>query len=286
MKEIKIAYLGPEKTFTEKAAREFFKNHHNAEFIPFQPIRNVIMAVENGKVDFGVVPLENFYNGEVRETLDSLNECSKTKIVSERALEIIYCLGALKNHTKIKKILSKDQALEQCGKYLCLHLAEATTIATTSTMQAAENIKSANMLDAAAIASRPAIESAGLKILAKDICPNNKTRFVLIAKKPTMPTGDDKTFISIHPPIRDKPGVLYNSLGFFANFGINLEDLKSRPDGKKGYYFYIELDGHEADKKVIMALDAIKFYLDPENKHPNTIKILGSYKNAHWKDED
>lgn len=277
---MKVAYLGPKGTFTEKAASILFPK---AQLVPVQPIKKVVMAVEKNIADLAVVPLENFYNGEVRETLDSLIDCCKAKIAAEKAMPIVHCLGALKNHNKITKIYSKDQALEQCSSYLYEHYPNAATIATPSTTEAISQIIRENSYDSAVIASEKAIVEAGLKLIDTNIVKNNKTRFAVISKRKTRPSGDDKTLLAIHPPMKDKPGVLYNTLGFFSSFGINLEDIKSRPDKKDSYYFYIELDGHACDRNVKMALDAIRFFLDPDKRFPDAVKILGSYKNSHWK---
>jgi len=279
---MKIAYLGPEKTFTEKVAKELFPK---GDLVPIQPIRNVIMAVENGRVERGIVPLENFYNGPVIQTLDSLTRCSTTRIIQEKALKVVHYLGALRGHSSILKIYSKDQALEQCNGFIAANFSSATTIATVSTAEAADYIAKNNCLDATAIASKAALLKSGLKVIATDICPNNSTRFVVLGKEGSAPTGDDKTMLAIHPPIRDRPGVLADCLNIFGSQRINLEGLHSRPDGKKGYYFYIELNGHEKDENVRIALQAIKYSLDPKHKHPDTIKILGSFANSHWKDE-
>ncbi len=276
---MKITYLGPKGTFTEKVTKKLFPDQ---EISPLPTIRNVIFSIENNQADLAVVPIENFYNGEVRETLDALNECKQAKIIQEDSLEIVHCLGALKNHTTINKILSKDQALEQCSHFLMNKFPAVQTMAVSSTAEAAQKIKSENLLDSAVIASKEAIIDSGLEILETNLLKNNKTRFVIIGREQTTPTGKDKTLISIHPS-KDKPGTLSICLGFLSNLGINLESIISRPDKKSGYYFYIELEGHNQDKNVKMALEAIKFYLDSENKHPDTIKILGSYKNSHWK---
>ena len=279
---MKIAYLGPKGTYTEKISKELFPED---ELIPIQPIRSAIFAVENNKVDLAVVPLENFYNGEVRETIDSLTECKKAKIITEKSMEITHCLGVLKDHGKIIKIFSKDQALEQCSSFLTENFPNAQMIAIPSTAEAVLRIKSENILDAGVIASKNAILESGLEIINTNLVENNKTRFIVIGKEPTKKTGDDKTFISIHPPEKDKQGILYNVLGFLANNKVNMEDIKSRPDKKSGYYFYIELDGHEEDANVKSALESIKKYLDSKNTHEDTIKILGSYKNSHWKEK-
>ncbi|VVB79340.1 Prephenate dehydratase [uncultured archaeon] len=279
----KIAYLGPEKTFTEKAAKLIFSE---GIFIPVQPIRNVVIGVETGSYDRGVIPLENFYNGQVIQSIDSLTECNSAKIIREASLKVVHCFGALKGHGSIKKVYSKDQALEQCGKYLGQNCADAQTIQTASTAEAAEYVAQNGLLDSAAIAPREALLKSGLEIIAEDICPNNRTRFIVLGREQTKSTGDDKTILAIHPPERDRPGVLADCLNILGSQHINLECIYSRPDGKKGYYFYIELDGHTEDKNVDLALNALKNSLDPREEHGDTIKILGSFANSHWKDEN
>ena len=239
-----------------------------------------------GRVDFGVVPLENFYNGHVIHTLDSLTRCEKAKITQEKALKIVHFLGALPNHNYIERIYSKDQALEQCDKYIYTNFPNAKIISTASTGEAANHIVDNNLLDAAAIASKEALIKSGLKVIAKDLCPNNITRFIVLGRTTTRRTGDDKTIIVIHPPIRDRPGVLSDCLNIFGSQHINLECIYSRPDGKKGYFFYVELNGHKEDENVRIALQALSYSLDPQHKHPDTIKTLGSFANSHWKDEN
>ena len=278
----KVAYLGPENSFTGDITKEIFKNEN---LISMPTIRKIIISVENDELDFGVVPLENFYNGEIRETLDTLTEASKTRILMEKYSKIVHCIGALKGHTKILKILSKDHAIEQCSKYISSKYPNATPITTLSTAEAVEVIHNNKMLDAGAIASENALKKFNFEILSKDLCPNNKTRFAVVGKAETKSTGDDKTLLVIHPDI-DRPGVLYNTLKFFYEQNINLTSIQSRPDGKNGYYFYIELVGHETDKKVKEAIDKIKNFLGSEKKFSEeVVKILGSYPNSHWKEE-
>ncbi|MFW5846544.1 MAG: prephenate dehydratase [Nanoarchaeota archaeon] len=279
---MKIGFLGPAGTFTEKLAKEIFPDE---VLIPLQPIRKVVLAVETGEVDSAVVPIENIYNGEVRQTLDSLTECNKTKIVREFSKKIVHCIGApLDSDLKqIKKVYSKDQALEQCSKYLIDKLPKAELISVASTSEAARIVSEQSSPIQAVIASENALNERGLNILDKDLCPNNQTRFIALSQKSTESTGNDKTFVALHPEIKDKPGILYNSLKFISGQNINLEYIQSRPDGENGYYFYLELEGHEKDEKIKKTLEKIKTFLDPENQFPNTLKILGSYSNTNWK---
>lgn len=278
---MKIAYLGPEKTFTEKAARAVFPE---GELIPIQPIRKVVWGVENNLFERGIIPIENFYNGHVIHTLDSLTRSKEVKIIGETSLKVVHCLGALKNHFEINKIYSKDQALEQCDEYTYRHYPNAINVPTSSTAEAAEYISKNFLMDSAAIASKEALIKSRLEILAEDICPNNLTRFIILGKEKTLQTGNDKTMLAIHPPIRDQPGVLANCLNIFGYQHINLEYVTSRPDKEKGYIFYIELNGHEKDPNVHLALQALKCNLDPKNENEDTIKILGSFANSHWKE--
>ncbi len=277
---MKVAYLGPEGTFTEKAAKEMVER---GELMAVTPIRKVVKAVDNSEVDYGVVPLENFYNGEVRETLDALTEAKETRIIRDRAFSIVHCLGVLQGYKTIEQILSKDQALEQCSKYLCENYSGAQTVAVSSTSEAARIIRDEGRLNSAAIASKTALGNYDLEVLAEDICPNNKTRFILIGIGVTESTGNDKTFVVFHPCRKDKAGELHRDLGFFAGLEINLDYIQSRPDGKGGYFFYIELYGHEKDEPVQLAFANLRFALDPKGEHPDVLKVLGSYPNTDWK---
>ena len=277
---MKVAYLGPKGSFTQKAAKKLFINQ---ELISIKPIRKVVEAVEKNEVELGVVPIENFFEGEVIETLDSLTDSENVKIVQELSMDIQHSLGVLQKGAEIKQVLSKDQALNQCSKYLCENYPEAKTMSTQSTTDAIKRIKQENLTNSAAIADKQALLNSGFKIISENLCPENKTRFAVIGKKIFEPTGSDKTFLVFYPQEKDHPGTLYGNLGFFANLGVNLEYIQSRPDGRGGYKFYIELDGHEKDKPVKIALQALKQALDPKEIYPNSVKTLGSYKNTNWK---
>lgn len=266
---MKVAYLGPAGSFSEKAALSSFPN---GELTPIQTIRNVIESVESGKVEYGVVPLENFYNGIVMQTIDTLTEVKKTRIVSESYLRIEHCIGALSNHKEILKIISHPQALEQCSRYISLKYPGAETINSESTSKAAQLVKEGKMSDAAAIASKIALENNGLKILDNDILPNNITRFAIVSLLTEKESKKSKTLISIHPNI-DKSGILYNILKFISDAKINMRHIHSRPDGKGKYYFVLEIDGHQNDKNMIGALRGIKSYLEDNE----SVKVLGSY---------
>jgi len=281
---MKVAYLGPPGTFTEKVAKQVFPN---LELTPFSIMSGVVFAVENKKTDYGVVPLENFYNGDVRPTLDALRKCIRTKIIAERALQVVHCLGVLPGVRKIEYIYSKDQALEQCGDYLFRNFPEANEIPVSSTSEAAQRVVRENLLEAAAIAPKETLIQAGLEVIAEDLCPNNKTRFAVIARENTQPTGNDKTLLAFNPPEKDRSGILCDLLGYFKALEINITSLFTRPDvtpTRRGYWFYIEVQAHERDRKLLTAIRGIRNYLDPTNKIPfaSIIKSLGSYRDSKW----
>ena len=280
---MRIAYLGPKNTFTEKIAKELFPKE---ELVPLIPIRSVIMTVENDEVEMGIVPLENFYNGYVIQTLDSLTKCKKTKIFAEKPLKIIHCLGKIDETRKITKIFSKDQALEQCEEYIFKNFPDSELVSTASTSEAAKIVSTSSDKTLAAISQESALKENSLKVIDKDLCPNNITRFIILKKEESKKTGDDKTILAIHPPIKDRPGVLADCLNIFGSLHINLESIYSRPDGKGGYTFYIELNGHKEDENVKIALKSLNISLNQYKKSDGAIKILGSFSNSHWKDEN
>src|SRR3989344_7356008 len=163
---MKIAYLGPAGTYTETVARDLFKH---TELLPIGLIGHIIEGIDDCEFSFGVVPIENLYEGEVRETLDSLTAASDAKIIKESVLQIVHCLGVLPEHGEIKEVLSKDQALGQCRRYLARNYPGVRTIATSSTAEAARIIYEEKRLNAAAIASEEALGQSGLEVLAKDL---------------------------------------------------------------------------------------------------------------------
>ena len=140
---MKIVCLGPKESFTEKATLKAFPN---SEIVVLPTIRQVIESVESEKYVLGVVPLENFYNGMVMQTIDALMECNKTMIIDEIYLGIEHCVGALKNSKEINKVLSHPQALEQCAKYISEIYPSAEMVTVESTAKAAETIKNNDMI--------------------------------------------------------------------------------------------------------------------------------------------
>jgi len=266
-KPLKIAYLGPQASFSNLAAVKKFGSQVN--YLACNSITEIFLEVEKGSADYGVVPIENSIEGAVSHTLDVFVD-SDLKICSQVVLEVTHNLlgNCLKN--KIRAVYSNPYVFGQCRNWLQKNLPNAKLIDVSSTTQAAQLAKKEK--HAAAIASLLASKIYGLKVLASGIqdSSNNITRFLVIGKNVAVRTGKDKT--SLFFSIKDRVGALYEMLLPFRKYGINLTKIESRPSKKKAweYYFFVDILGHQDDvlvKKAIKELEHKCSYL----------KILGSY---------
>lgn len=265
---LKVAFLGPEATFTHLAGVKRFGL--SAEFVPQTSLAKVFQEVSLGKANYGVVPIENSTEGIVSYTLDLFVEFP-LKICGEIKLPIIHnLLSKVKSLKEIKKVYSHPQALAQCRSWLDSHLPGIKTVETASTAKAAEI--ASTEAGAAAIASEYAAGHYQLNVLAKHIedLSNNFTRFVVIAKKDCGATGQDKT--SVMFSAKDEVGILHRLLSPLAKEKINLSKIESRPLKGRAweYIFFVDMDGHRENPKVKRALEKMA-------KGCAFIKILGSY---------
>jgi chorismate mutase/prephenate dehydratase len=265
---LKIAYLGPEATFTHLAGIKHFGL--SARFVPQETIQQVFQEVHLRRADYGVVPIENSTEGIVSYTLDLFVE-HPLKICGEVKLPITHNLLVHSGDLAlIKKVYSHPHALAQCRVWLDTHLPRIKTAEVTSTARAAE-IASAEH-GSAAIASEYAATRYHLQVLAKHIedHPNNYTRFVVIGHQECGMTGHDKT--SVMFSTKDEVGVLHRLLAPIAREKINLTKIESRPLKGRAweYIFFIDLDGHRDDPRVKKALNGMA-------KRCSFLKVLGSY---------
>jgi len=265
---LRVAYFGPQATFTHLASLRHFGS--SASFLPVESIKGVFDAVDSGKTDFGVVPIENSNEGVVSSTLDLFMDYD-LKISAEIMLEISHnLLSKSGDKAKIRRVYSNPQATSQCKRWLESNLPGIPLLESTSTAKAAE-IASQDE-EVAAIASEVAAKVYDLHFIEKDIGDSryNFTRFLVISKDFPPKTGKDKT--SIMFSIKDKPGALYDILSPFKRAKINLTKIESRPSKRKAweYIFFLDMEGHIDDRKVRKAIDNIRdscLY----------VKILGSY---------
>ncbi|MFQ5846795.1 MAG: prephenate dehydratase [Candidatus Methylomirabilales bacterium] len=265
---LKVAYLGPQATFTHMACMKRFGLL--AEYIPLRGIGEVFSEVEKAKADYGVVPVENSTEGVVSHTLDMFVD-SDLKICGEILMEVSHHL--LSKHGekgRIVKIYSHPHAIAQSRRWLEANMPKIALLEVSSTATAAELASQDET--AGAIASELASRLYDLEVVASRIedSPYNFTRFLVIGQAPCVASGHDKT--SILFTIRDRVGALYRMLEPFAQNQINLTKIESRPSRYRvwEYIFYVDLEGHADDAPVKAALEALR-------EDCLFLKVLGSY---------
>ncbi|MCC6346089.1 MAG: prephenate dehydratase, partial [Nitrospirales bacterium] len=265
---LKVAYLGPEGTFTNLAALRHFG--FSSRYIPFESIKSVFSSVERNEANYGLVPIENSNEGVVSSTLDMFMDYD-LKISAEVLLEVSHNLLSLSGDPgKVKKIYSHPQAISQCKGWLEAHMPHAAVYEASSTSKAAEI--AAKDGNTAAIASEMAARLHDLKFIARSIedNKNNFTRFLVISRDYFSRTGNDKTSLLLS--VKDTPGALYEILLPFKRAKINLSNIESRPSKRKAweYIFFIDMEGHITDKRVQKAIEGVK-------ENCLYLKHLGSY---------
>ena len=268
---LKIAYLGPEGTFTQSAALKHFG--HSVSTIPMSSIPDVFSSVESGHADYGLVPVENSTEGVISHTLDMFID-SSLQVCGEVEIRVHHHLANQSQKvTALRHIYSHQQSFAQCRRWLDQNFPGIERIPVSSNAEAARLASIED--DAAAICGLPAVEIFGLKICYENIedLSDNTTRFVIIGRQEVGPSGNDKTSLLIST--KNIPGALLGLLQPLADHGISMNKIESRPaQGHKwAYVFFIDVDGHQQDKNVIDAFNELK-------QQAALFKILGSYPKA------
>lgn len=269
---VKVAFLGPEGTFTQEAALKHFG--HSAVTVPLGAIDEVFREVAAGAVNYGVVPVENSTEGMINHTLDTFLD-STLNICGEVELRIHHHLlvGPNTHSDHITRVYSHSQSLAQCRQWLDGHYPKAERIAVSSNAEAAKRIK--GEWNSAAIAGDMAAELYGLTKLNEKIedRPDNSTRFLIIGRDSIPPSGDDKTSIIV--AVRNEPGALHNLLEPFHSNGVDLTRVETRPSrtGKWTYVFFIDFLGHRDAPNVSAVLAEVGSIVAD-------LRVLGSYPKA------
>lgn len=274
----RIGYLGPPGTFTEEALLGLPESD-GAELVPLATVADVIDAVENGRIDHGMVPIENSIEGSVNVTLDAMAFATQTAtIVRESVRPIRHALLGRRGATlaQITDIVSHPHATAQCRAFLAAHLPDARIHAANSTAEAAGLVASAVERTSAAIGAALAAKLYGLIVLVDSIedRQENSTRFVLLGRAAAEPTGADRTSVVCFIE-KDRPGSLLALLHEFSDRDINLLKLESRPTKQRlgEYCFFIDMEGHAAEPPVSHALESLRTKI-------LEVKVLGSYPRA------
>lgn len=264
-----VGILGPRGSYTEQAALEYFGDCSIKD--DYLSPQAVIEDVAKLVLDFGVVPVENSIQGGVASTFDALVS-NRVNVIGEAVIPIKHVLACHPRAQKFSRVLSHEQALNQCRDFLRAEHPDCVLEPAASTSHAARKVVGDELLDALVVCSEHAVDVYGLKVLARNIASvsNNETRFFVIGNIDTESTGDDKTTIVFG--LKDKPGALYDSLYVFKDAGINLTRIESRPTKKKlgDYLFLADFEGHVKDKIVKQALSGL-------SESTAFLKVLGSY---------
>lgn len=266
-KVLRVAYLGPEYSFSHLAAIEKFGQ--SVDFVPVGSIQAVFEEVNRGHVDFGMAPVENSTDGRIADTLEMFTRLP-LRICAEARLRIHHNLLSKGPQSDIRRVYSREQALSQCRTWLSKNVPQAQLISVASTATAAE--LATREPHTAAVASRQAAAHYGLQIVASNIedVENNTTRFAVIGDQPSQRTGRDKTAIMFQIP--HKPGSLSDALVVFKKNRVNLTWIESFPsrEAEQEYLFFIDFEGHPTEPRVKKTLGALE-------RRSDRLVILGSY---------
>ena len=266
---LRVGYLGPEGTWSHQAALARFGD--SVTFVPFPSFHHLFEAVERGEVNYSVVPIENSTDGAISQAMDLMGSTS-LRICAQTHQSIQHCLMAAIPQEEIKIIYSHPQALAQCKQWLLQHFPHAEQISAASTAAAALLAKQEAAQGAAALGSPIAAKINGLSVLETSIQDkaSNTTRFAIIGKQLTRPTGKDRSTICFGVP--HTPGSLVDVLSLFKKHGVNIYCIDSRPTRNIAweYLFYIDVDGHEDASPLKECLEELRT-CSP------MLKVLGSY---------
>ncbi len=266
--EPQVAFLGPEHTYSHEATRMRFGS--SVALMPLESFAAVFQAIENGRADFGVVPVENSTEGSVTLTLDLLIDTSLV-IVGEVLLPIRHSIMSLSGAAAdVRRIVSHQQSLAQCRGYITANFPKIETEAVASNALAAQRAAADGSI--AAIASKAAGEAYGLKTIAANVqdVAANTTRFLVMGTRPIEKSGNDKTTLLF--AVADRVGTLNQALNLFARNAINISKIESRPLRARPweYLFFVDVMGHRDDAKLARALKSL-------STKALFLKVLGSY---------
>ncbi|MBN3033885.1 MAG: prephenate dehydratase [Candidatus Saganbacteria bacterium] len=289
---MKVGYLGPEGTNSEEASRLYARRlEGRADLVPYSTIHDALLAADRGRIDEAIVPIENSIEGTIAIVTDTLVRDVKLVIKQEIVAPIYHYLIAQTGIRlgEITDVISNPQVLDQCRDFLRRKLPKAKLHLSYSSSEAVRQVATSlgEKIIAhgrvkgsvfAAIGTAASARLYGLKVIAARInAPDNRTRFIVLAKKDHPRTGDDKTSI-VFSIARDRPGGLHDILAELAGRDINLTKIESRPSKKAlgDYYFFADMQGHRSDRVIAGALAGIK-------RKASYLKLLGSYPRARNK---
>jgi chorismate mutase/prephenate dehydratase len=266
---IRISFQGERGSYSHEASERYFGEHVAAR--PCRTLRDVFRAVEARKVAFGIVPVENSYEGSINETYDLL-ATTTSKVCGEVQVRVRHCLIAKEGTrlSQIRTVYSHPQALAQCARFLRAHRLEG--VPSYDTAGSVKLVKEIQSPKVAAIASRRAAQLYSMQVISEGIedSGTNYTRFLILGRKIPPRSGDDKT--SVIFGVEHKPGSLYRALRALSNRRLNITNIESRPmkETPWQYNFFVDFQGHIQDRVCQKALKDLQ-------QRSTFVKVLGSY---------
>jgi prephenate dehydratase len=269
----RIAYFGPQGTFTEQATRSLAAA--DDELIAAETIPAALAAVRSGEAEAACVPVENSVEGPVTPTLDELSSGEPLVAVAEALLPVHFSILTRHDAGEIRTVASHPHALAQVRHWLEANLPGARPVATSSTAAAAVQVQNGEF--DAAVSAPVAVEHYPLRVLATGVADvlDARTRFLLVKKPGTLPgpTGADRTSLVASTP--NRIGTLAELLTELASRGINLTKLDARPTKSNfgEYRFFIDIEGHVSEERIGDALAALR-------RRCGDVRFLGSHPRA------
>ena len=267
---IKVSFQGERGAYSEAAARSFFSEE--IETIPLPTFKEVLESTISNNTDYSVLPVENSLEGSVGESYDLLYSTS-LNAMGEIYHRIEHCLIGNGKLEEVDTVYSHPQALGQCRDFIQNY--KIQTVPTYDTAGSVRIIKEINKSNVSCIASKTSSEIYKMPIISENIANNlnNYTRFLVLSKKSSEETGNDKT--SIIFSIKHEPGTLFRIIENFHNYNINLTKIESRPTKSTNweYNFYVDFEGHAKNPQISKMLEEIQ-------NETLYLKTLGSYRSA------
>ena len=265
-----VSFQGERGAYSEAAAKSFFDD--NIQTIPLPTFSEILQNTSKDISEFSILPVENSLEGSVGESYDLLYS-TDLNVTGETYQKIEHCLIGIGELEEINTVYSHPQALGQCRKFIEKY--KMKTIPTYDTAGSVKIIKELKEKNCACIASKEAAKISNMPVIKENIANNlnNYTRFLILSKKETHETENDKT--SIIFSIKHEPGSLFRIIENFNHNKVNLTKIESRPTKSNSweYNFYVDFEGHQKNSKILQMLNQIK-------KETLFIKILGSYSTA------
>jgi len=276
---VRVAYLGPPGTVSDEALTAAAPD---ADAVPLATLRDVVLSVQEGRIERALVPVENALEGGVDPVLDALAlEAPDVALIGEVVQPVSYCLAAGREIAldEITMVLSHPQALGQCKGWLQANLPGAAVVPAASTADAVREVAADGAGTHAAIGPRLAARRYGAVMLAEDLEDDtgNATRFAWISQAADAPPppvdGPAKTILVFWGMGSGASGWLVSCLAVFAFAGINLTRIESRPlrQGMGEYMFFLDLEASMADPAVVGAVQGLR-------RHADMVRVLGSFE--------